>query len=288
MRGRLRLGCPVWSVAGWVGEFYATRDRSQWLAEYSSVFETVEGNSTFYALPDRATTERWAEQTSGDFRFCWKVPRSISHDASLLDCQSETDELIDRLRILQEHDRLGPTLLQLGPAFDATCGDRLIAWLETWPHDMELAVEVRHADWFDEGRHERLLDQVLRDHNVSRCLFDSRALFASPPETPAEVASQQRKPRSPFRATVTNATAMVRFIGRDRIPAIEPWIRDWTRQVTAWLEEGLSVYLFTHAPNDQFAPAFARRFVEVLADQGGPHELPTWPAERGPRQMELF
>lgn len=288
-QGRLRIGCPVWAVAEWVGEFYESRDRQTWLRDYSSVFETVEGNSTFYALPDEATTRRWAEQTEAGFRFCWKVPRSISHDANLVNVDQETSWLIDRLEILRAADRLGPTLLQLGPSFDRRFFEVLERWLTTWPKHLPLAVEVRHRDWFDSGHWEQRLGELLEAQGAHRCLFDSRALFSAAPETEAEVASQQRKPRSPFRTTVHHGVAVVRFIGRDRIERVAPWIQEWVEQAATWMEQGLDVYLFTHSPNDAFAPYFARTVQRALKERLPSYEFrESWPGAAAPKQLELF
>ena len=287
--GRLRIGCPVWSVGEWVGELYESRDRQAWLAEYSSVFETVEGNSSFYALPDTRTTERWAEQTANEFRFCWKVPRTISHDANLVGVEEETKQLVERLEILRRADRLGPTLLQLGPSFDHRFAHVLERWLTNWPSHLPLAVEVRHRDWYDERVWEMRLSEMLHAHSAHRCLFDSRPLFSAPPETEAEHASQQRKPRSPFRTTVHHGVAFVRLVGRDRLELVQPWIDEWCAQIHQWLEQGNDIFFFTHSPNDAFAPQFARKLQQTLRRLRPSFQFcDRWPGEQAPKQLELF
>lgn len=287
--GTLRLGCPVWAVAAWVGNFFTSRDRNTWLGEYSSVFGTVEGNSTFYALPDPETVQRWSRQAQHGFRFAFKVPGAITHEAKLEGCETVTRLWLKTLRILHDADVLGPTLLQLPPDFDASRDRQLRSWLDRWPDDFPLAVEVRHADWFDQGPHEALLDAELTERGMDRVLFDSRCLYSEPPDDETERISQSRKPRSPFRATVTAHRPFVRFIGRDRIEKTDPWLASWSLQVAQWLMRGLDVYFFTHAPDDAFAPALARRFYQRLR-QELPQlpEMPAWPAERLPKQLDLF
>jgi uncharacterized protein YecE (DUF72 family) len=67
----LYLGCPVWACPAWVGPFFTPDSKPRdFLKQYSSVFNTVEGNSTFYALPSRDTVRRWANETADGFRFC--------------------------------------------------------------------------------------------------------------------------------------------------------------------------------------------------------------------------
>ena len=57
------LGCPVWSCAGWKGQVYpASAPQKSWLKYYSETFLTVEGNTTFYAIPSPDTVQRWIAQ----------------------------------------------------------------------------------------------------------------------------------------------------------------------------------------------------------------------------------
>ncbi|MBD3703582.1 DUF72 domain-containing protein [Klebsiella pneumoniae] len=56
------------------------------LEEYARHFNCVEGNTTLYALPKPEIVARWYEQTHDDFRFCFKFPATISHQAALRHC----------------------------------------------------------------------------------------------------------------------------------------------------------------------------------------------------------
>ena len=71
------IGCPVWSFKGWVGNFYPEGTKpKEFLHEYARRLTTVEGNTTFYAVPTRETVEGWAAEMPETFRFCPKVPKS--------------------------------------------------------------------------------------------------------------------------------------------------------------------------------------------------------------------
>ena len=283
------LGAPVWACDSWVGSLYSSGNRRRWLAEYSSVFNTVEGNSTFYGVPDEETFRRWAAETADGFRFCLKFPSAITHERELLDADRETDEFISRLRILQQANRLGPSLLQLPPFFTGDQLPSLEKYLRSLPRDLPVAVEVRHLDYFDAGRHERPLNALLKELQIDRALFDSRALYSQPPRTEAERISQTRKPRSPHRTTVTAARPMVRFIGRDDMAAIETFIAEWADTVAGWIRQGLTPYVFTHAPDDAISPVFAQRFHAAMLERVSDlPALPDWPGRTAPRQQSLF
>ena len=210
------LGCPVWANPQWAGFFYTRKAaRAEFLPQYSGVFNTVEVSSTFYAIPPIETVRRWADEVQPGFRFCLKFPRVISHDKKLISVGYETSAFLELLKVLDEADCLGPAFLQLGPNFSARDFPRLRAYLERLPKDFPYAVEVRHADYFDGGRHESALNQLLTEQKMDRVLLDSRPLFSAPATTEAEERSQERKPRVPVRYDTTAQSPLVRLIGRD-------------------------------------------------------------------------
>lgn len=292
MTAEYHLGCPVWACPDWVGSLFSTRDRTKWLEQYSKVFSTVEGNSTFYGLPSRETVERWARTTAKGFQFCLKFPRSISHGRRLIDAESETGLFLDILSVLTESGRSGPSFLQLPPTFSFAEFDRLQTYLEGLPAEFSYAVEVRHPDFFDEGTAETTLNEALRALKIDRVLFDSRPLFSRPPADSSEEVAQSRKPRSPLRRTVTGTRPMLRLVGRNSVHDTRPWIEEWAETVADWIRAGLEPYVFTHSPNDAFAPELASTFHSTLQTHlPSLAELPAWPGRKddtGPRQLHLF
>ena len=284
-----RLGCPVWACGDWVGSLYSTANRRRWLGEYTSVFGTVEGNSAFYALPAADVVARWADEAAPGFRFALKTPGAITHERQLVGAEHDTAEWIERLRLLADADRIGPTLLQLPPYFaGAQLGD-LRRFLETWPRELPLAVEPRHDDYFDGGSVENEFDALLRELGFDRALFDSRALFHAPPDDEIERASQGRKPNPPRRRTVTGRRPFLRFVGRNTLAQADPWIDEWAEAVAGWINDGLEPYVFCHAPNDALAPRFAERLHEAVRKRTtGLEGLPVWPGKKEPAQRSLF
>lgn len=287
---RLSLGCPVWGCERWRGSLYTAKaSRDEFLAQYSRVFQTVEVNSTFYALPVPEIVEGWAQRVEKGFQFCFKFPKALTHDALLVGAEGVTRAFVSLLRILQREQKLGPAFLQLPPEFSARHFTALTRFLNGWPDDLPIAVEVRHADYFDESSHERRLDELLRSRGIDRCLFDSRALFSAPPSDDAEREAQKRKPRSPFRATVTGQRPMVRFVGRNDVSHVTEWIDQWVEDFRQWLSQGLNPIVFAHSPDDAFAPLFARVLWQAIRRRSPelpPH--PGWPGEleRGEKKTQ--
>lgn len=260
-----RLGGPVWVCEAWKGSVYtATSRRPDWLKQYSTMFSTVEVNSTFYAIPAVETVEKWAESVRPGFAFCLKFPKAITHDRQLVDATVETTAFLRLMETLARHDRLGPSFLQLPPHFSGRQWLDLEAYLRGLPSEFAYAVEVRHDNYFDQGPFEQRLDDLLRELGMDRCLLDSRALFSARPTDESERQSQRQKPRSPLRTTVTGKFPMVRFVGRNDIDRVTRWIDEWAATVSGWIKQGLHPIVFTHTPDDAHVPELARRFHEAL------------------------
>ncbi|TWU57544.1 DUF72 domain-containing protein [Rubripirellula reticaptiva] len=283
------LGCPVWNCPHWAGQIYPPRTpRSDWLNWYTRTFNTVEGNSTFYALPTIETSKRWADEAANGFRFSFKFPRTVSHELALHKTDREAAAFFDCLRPLADADRLGPTFLQLGPSFGPDRFDVLERFLRRLPTEWSWALELRHADWFDESVHERRVDDLLRSMQIDKVLFDSRPLYQSPPDDHIEAVSQTRKPRTPIRQTVTGRSPMLRIVGRNRPAMADAFFDEWAPTVAQWIRDGLCPYVFTHAPDDTRAPELARRFAARMAIEMPELTFDIASPPMPPRQMSLL
>ncbi|MEM7782549.1 MAG: DUF72 domain-containing protein [Planctomycetota bacterium] len=260
-----RIGCPVWSCPHWKGSVYSHRaPKDRWLRQYSQIFGAVEGNSTFYGIPRIETFERWAEQTVPGFRFCLKFPRIISHEKELMHVEHELGLFLQGVEVLARGERLGPTFLQLGPSFGPSKFDRLAFFLKSLPTEYDFAVEVRHLDWFREPA-ESKLNELLIQLAMERVIFDSRPLFSELPEDEIERASQSRKPKSPVNKIVTGNQPMLRLVGRNKVSKTAPWVEEWVPIIAQWIREGRHPIVFTHAPDDRYAPQFSFEFHNRLS-----------------------
>jgi uncharacterized protein YecE (DUF72 family) len=285
----LFLGCPMWGLKTWVGPFFpAGTKQRDFLAAYSRRLNTVEGNTTFYALPDAATVQRWRDETPAGFRFCFKVPQEISHRRRLVNADDITADFIDRLHLLG--DRRGPAFLQLPPTFSAPHLPQLAAFLQKWPPEFQLAVEPRHADFF--GRAEADFESLLREHHAVRCVFDTTALFSLAAATSDEVhEAQARKPKFAVRRPPAEPFSFTRFVAMPEVPANETWLAPWAAHVAEGLRGGRDVYFFLHHPDDTHAPAVARLMHRLISQHVDVPALPEWGEDGGheaPAQASLF
>ncbi|ORM75048.1 hypothetical protein HA48_00905 [Pantoea wallisii] len=236
----LRIGLPQWQHARWKQFGLET------LADYTRLFDCVEGNTTLYALPSPEVVQRWRDMTHDDFRFCFKFPNTISHQAALKNC----DELLNAFfRLLDPlSDRIGQYWLQLPPAFSPAQLTDLWAFLDRLPRSFSYGVEVRHQAFFNKGEAERALNRGLLERGVNRVILDSRPVHASRSLSPAAVHARSQKPRVPTHAIRTGNNPMVRFIGSDEVSESVPLFDVWREKLPGWLNEG-DVLLFIHTPD---------------------------------------
>jgi len=257
----IHLGCPAWSVTGWKGNFLPTKLRSdEFLPHYSRALNSVEGNTTFYALPKLEVARRWARSVQEGFEFCFKVPRVISHGGGLLAAPEAVRDFLSFLEEFAVTNTLGPTFLQLHENFGPSRLPELKNFFEKWPVEIPLAVEVRHSEFFVRGEVRQIFEELLSEHRVDRVIFNSQALFQSPPKNALELRAQQRKPNPSVHWTATGERPFLRFVSGGEISRSDPWLAEAAAAVKQWLDEGRHPYLFMHVPDDQHAPALCERF----------------------------
>jgi len=280
------LGLPMWAHKPWIGEFYAPKTpQNKLLAEYASVFNSVEGNTTFYANPKPETIARWGEEAGEHFRFCFKFPQVITHQRKLRHIDTELGEFLDLLDPIAH--LLGPFLIGLPSAFEPRAMDALDAFLKMLPSCFDYAVEFRHPAFF--GDVEEDANRFLEDREVDRILFHTDTLLSVQTEDPDLIESQRQKPRVPHRTYATGKHPFVRFVGPPAVTDNHPHIEHWADVVSGWIEEGRHPYFFVHhAPSDYYAPRLAGDFHEMLSARTDVGSLPDWPIHRPQDQLSLF
>ncbi len=191
------IGCQGWNYADWVtlpaaGEavFYPRGTRPTGMLDlYTRAYETVEVDSTFYAVPSAATVDGWHKRTPARFSFALKLPQRITHEYGLRPGGADLlAEFCDHARLLQ--DKLAAVLIQLPPQFEAVPENLRVleTFLPRLPRDLRFAIEFRHPGWL---RDEVL--EMLAPHRVPVALVEGqwlarRALFQTVEQATADFA----------------------------------------------------------------------------------------------------
>lgn len=263
-----RIGLPAWAFAGWQDRYFDSRDR---LRQYASVFSSVEGNTTFYAIPSSATVRDWCAQVEDlDFRFCFKLPKTVTHQPG------GKQALIEFLRALKPLDaHLGPFLVQL----PAVVGPEHVRWiralLASLPQDIGYALEVRHPDFFQSSGD---FDRYFGDLDCLRTIMDARPIHLEGPTHPEVLAARHEKPDLPVHVETGPKGAMVRLVLHPDDSLNDVYYRTWVDASARWLKQGKTVYMMIHCPNNLHCPSQARRFQMLLAEAcEDVAPLPDWP-----------
>lgn len=248
----IRLGTQGWNYDAWVGPFFPSGTKPvDFLATYAQAFDTVEVDSTFYAIPSARTVKGWATRVPNGFEFALKLPQAITHEHRLRDCADLAAQFFDVARELGP--KLGPVLIQLGPDFGPAELPALASFLPSLPKDIRFAVEFRQKGWIHEG-----VVALLSEHRVALTLVDARWI---PRRTMLLLADRP-----------TAAFAYVRWMGPNRDLVDYSRIQvDRTRELEAWAkmlpelaQKVRTVYGYVNNHFAGHSPASVRMLQEML------------------------
>jgi len=262
----IHIGLPSWSTREWRGTLFdADAPPEDYLPQYASVFNAVEGNTTFYGIPTAATVQKWREQVPADFRFCFKMPKSVTHNSALQRCDLLVKEFLKRMEPLAPV--MGPMMIQLPATFSPQSIDILQSFLRRLPMTFRYAVEVRHPDFFTLGVVNESLNRLLERCGVERVNFDSRALFACDSSHPDVLEAKNKKPQLPYHCHALGKAPILRFIGQPQLDANDEFFEPWINTIAQWLKEGRKPLIFVHLPNNIEAPKLAYHLHQKLRER---------------------
>ncbi|MDB5857935.1 MAG: hypothetical protein JWQ76_1624 [Ramlibacter sp.] len=160
----IRVGCAGWGLPGAVREAFDPGVSN--LARFASRFAAVEINSSFYRPHRRKVWERWASEVPAGFRFSAKMPKVITHERRLADCDAPLAAFLEEVGGLG--GKLHCLLVQLPPsfAFEPQVVVPFFTQLRA-AHAGAVALEPRNASWFTPE-----VDAWLRAMRVARVLAD--------------------------------------------------------------------------------------------------------------------
>ena len=264
----VRLGTCSWSTRDWVGKVYsATTKATDYIAEYSRRYGTVEIDATFYGVPRRATIEGWRDRTPESFVFSAKAPQTITHEKFLVGCERDVTEFLTAMDILGP--RLGPIVFQFpyyARSKNVTQGEflnRLTPFLKTLPcAERMIVVEVRNKSWLDTR-----LFEVLHSHGVTLALIDHPWMHG-----PAQLLRLE--------GVLTGRFAYIRWLG-DRYgieKLTKTWgehvidrradIKSWVPAIKQILDKQIPVWGYFNSHYSGFAPGDVDILSELLGLTG--------------------
>ena len=261
LKSKIQIGCQGWNYDDWTtqagGEtiFYPRGTRSnEMLGFYAEIFDTVEVDSTFYAVPSTATIESWYRKTPEDFTFSLKMPQSITHEYNLREASLPIlEEFCERISLLKE--KLAAILIQLPPNFQASKenAQALREFLAELPGEIRFAIEFRQREWLTDWTFTEL-----KKHNVALCLVEGNWI-----------------PRAKIFEAIERKTAdfsYVRFMGERDLTTFDRVARPQDGHLQVWKKEieklkTKDVYIYFSNFYEGFAPASANKLKEFFGQK---------------------
>lgn len=238
----IKIGCAKWNKTD-LKNFYPKGVKDE-LGYYSTQFNSIELNATFYRLFPPSTFEKWYTTVPDDFRFFPKLEQTISHFRRLKDVEEVVDNNVTNMSHLKE--KLGMPFLQMHNNFGPKDMDRVKAFIDNWKYDVPLAMEFRHTDWYSDPAISSELYGLLESNGVTNVLVDTAGR------------------RDLMHMRLTTPTAFVRWVGANH-PSDYKRLDEWVERIAQWKKLGLEkLYFFVHQNIEKESPLLSAYFIEKL------------------------
>lgn len=236
------VGCAKWNKTD-LKNFYPKGTKDE-LAYYSTQFNSIELNATFYQPYGREQFIKWREKTPADFKFFPKIPQAISHLKRLNDVRTQTENFCHSVSGLEE--KLGMIFLQMHDNFKPKDFERLEKFVREFPKDSPLAIELRNTEWFAS---QDVFDRVcalFKEHNITNVLVDTAGR------------------RDIMHMRLTSRSAFIRYVGANH-PSDYDRLDPWVERIALWKKNGLeNLYFFVHQNHELESPLLSACLIEKL------------------------
>lgn len=240
------VGCAKWGRKDWVGKIYPLKTKeADFLSHYARHFNCIELNATFYKMPTEKQTSVWKSKVGEDFKFCPKFVDQVTHLKRLKD----VDELVERFLtgIAGFGKNLGPVFLMPHPGMGPKDFDAIEAFIKSLPQDLDLFVELRHTEWFQNHESFQRVFSMFEKNNTGSVITDSSGR------------------RDCVHMRLTKPEAFIRFVGNGLHSTDYSRIDEWVDRIKNWIEKGIEkVYFFMHQHDELHSPELSLYLIRQL------------------------
>ncbi len=234
------IGSAKWSKDNFKN-FYPASNRDN-LSVYAQKFNSVEVNATFYNNYPPEQIIKWSEKTPEGFKFFPRVPNYISHIKRLIEVDTEVDTFINSIKAFGP--KLGTVYLQLHSKFNSQKFEKIERFVQSWPSDIPLGIELRNKEWFTHKEISKALFHLLEKHKITNIITDSTAK------------------RELLHMRLTTPTAYIRFIS-DTSENDYDRLDQWLDRVHLWSSKGLeNLYFFVHHTEPEESSMLTEYFID--------------------------
>ncbi|WP_394368558.1 DUF72 domain-containing protein [Mucilaginibacter ginkgonis] len=149
----------------------AYKDKSR-LTYYSSLFSSIEINSSFYKLPLSKTIAKWAAEVEGAFNFTFKLWQNITHNKNLVFDPADIQRFMAAIDNVDE--KKGCLLIQFPGSIKSENIyqlDYLLSEVANHNTGWKVAVEFRDSSWYNDDSYGVLekYKAAMVIHDMGKC-----------------------------------------------------------------------------------------------------------------------
>ena len=251
VKPKVYVGCAKWGRKDWIGKVYPEGTKEEdFLKLYAQHFNSIELNATFYRFPTISQTSGWASEVGDGFKFSPKFTDKISHLKRLKDVKELTDVFLKGISGFKE--KLGPVFIMPHPAMGLKSIDRFETFISLLPSDLQLFIELRHAQWYAEPEAFEKIFSMFERSNVGSIITDAEGR------------------RDCVHMRLTTPVAFIRFVGNNLHPSDYTRVDAWIQRIKSWMEGGLQeLYFFMHQTEEIHSPTLCKYVIEQLNEKCG-------------------
>ncbi|WP_159479205.1 DUF72 domain-containing protein [Chryseobacterium sp. 18068] len=238
----ISIGCAKWNKTDLKG-FYPKGTKDE-LTYYATQFNSIELNATFYGMPSSEQVLTWKEKTPADFKFFPKITNTVSHFRRLLNIDDVVTQFATA--VLNFDEKLGMVFLQLHDNFKPKDYERLEQFVNKWPKEVPLAIELRNTEWFTDEEIFNKTCELFEQNNITNIIVDTAGR------------------RDMLHMRLTTPNAFIRYVGANH-ESDYARLEDWLKHLTKWKKEGLqNLYFFVHQNIEKASPLLSAYLIENL------------------------
>ena len=241
----ISIGCAKWNKTDLKG-FYPKGTKDE-LTYYATQFNSIELNATFYGMPTAEQVQTWKEKTPKDFKFFPKITNTVSHFRRLLNITDVVTQFASA--VLNFDEKLGMVFLQLHDNFKPKDYERLEKFVQDWPKEVPLAIELRNTEWFTDEEVFNTVCELFEMNNITNIIVDTAGR------------------RDMLHMRLTTPNAFIRYVGANA-ESDYARLEDWLERLTKWKKEGLqNLYFFVHQNIEKASPLLSSHLIKKMNEE---------------------
>ncbi|HTE23515.1 DUF72 domain-containing protein [Flavitalea sp.] len=239
-KGSVHIGTSGWHYKHWNGTFYPETVRAVDRFEYyTTMFQTVEINNSFYRLPNKNVFTGWRKAAPKGFTYAVKASRFITHMKKLNVDPDSISNFFDNVACLKE--KLGPILFQLPPNWKINMG-RLEQFLKNLPAGHIYTIEFRNTTWYTEEVY-----TILEKYNVAFCIYELDGHISPVITTAGFVYARLHGPGAKYQGSYAKDV-----------------LNKWAKKIRSWTRKGKDVFFYFDNDQEGYAAINAKTLQEIV------------------------